>query len=154
MSKVNCRSNRSGEGALPIIIIIVLLIGGGFWFLFSNTKTAEKEGREFVNEAVDRIAVQHDLNFLQNRMGPAAKVEFPPSNQKNLIDTLTQLGVPAPPIKIDGNVVFESQFFQPHGIFTAHLNYPGRPGTLEIEISHPVGRWQLDAVRFALAGGR
>ena len=65
MLKLNCRSNRSGEGGLPIIIIIVLLAGGVFWWLFSTKATAEKEGREFANEAVQRLAVQHDLAFLE-----------------------------------------------------------------------------------------
>lgn len=148
--KTNCRSRKSGEGGLAIIIIVVLLIGGGFWWLFSAKSTAEKESRAFLNEAVQRLAVQHNLEFLTSRMGPAAKVEFPPSHQRNLIETLTQLGVPAQPIKIDGKLLYDSYFFKPHGLFTAQLNYPGRPGTLEMEISHPVGRWQFDAVRLGL----
>lgn len=154
MFKVNCRSRRSGEGGLPILIIIVLLIGGGFWWLFSTKNTAEKEAREFANEAVQRLAVQHDLPFLESRMSPAAKVEMPASGQRNLIETLTQLGVPAQPIPIEGNVTFESHFFEPRGIFTAQLNYPARPGKLEIVISHPAGMWKFDSVKFALSQAR
>lgn len=152
--KTNCRTSRSGEGGLAILIIVVLLIGAGFWWLFSTKATAERESRKFVNEAVQRITVQHDLDFLTSRMGPAAKVEFPPSHQRNLIETLTQLGVPAQPIQIEGKLLFDSHFFRPHGLFTARLNYPGRPGTLEMEISHPVGRWQFDAVRLGLEQAR
>lgn len=152
MFKVNCRSNRSGEG-LVIVIIIVVLIGAGAWWLFSTKHTAEKEAREFANEAIQRLAVQHDLIFLESRLGPNAKMDLSPPNQRNLIETLTQLGVPAQ-IQVDGQVTFESQFFEPRGFFTAHLNYPARPGVLEIAVSHPVGRWQLDSVRFALSQGR
>lgn len=154
MLKLNCRSKRAGEGALPILIIIVLLIGGAFWWLFSTKATAEKEGREFANEAMQRLAVQHDLAFLESRMSPQAKVEMPPSGQKNLIETLTQLGVPAQPIPVEGKIVFESQFFEPHGSFTAQLNYPARPGKLEIAISHPAGMWKFDSVRFTLSQAR
>lgn len=152
--KLNCRSNRAGEGALPIIIIVVLLVGGAFWWLFSTKNTAEKEAHEFANEAVQRLVVQHDLSFLESRMSPAAKLEFPPSNQRNLIDTFTQLGVPAQPIQIEGTVTFESHFFEPRGFFTAHLNYPARPGKLEIVISHPAGMWKFDSVKFALSQAR
>ena len=154
MFKLNCRSKTSGEGGLPILIIIVLLIGGGFWWLFSTKATAEKEGREFANEAVQRLAVQHDLAFLESHLSPAAKMDLTPPLQKNLIDTFTQLGVPAQPIKVDGSITFDSHFFDPHGLFTAQLNYPGRPGTLEISISHPAGMWKFDSVRFSLSQAR
>lgn len=146
-------SNESGEG-LAIVIIVVALIGLGAWWLFSTKHTAEKEGRAFANEAIQRITVQHDLAFLDARLGPNAKLELSPPLRRNLIETLTQLGVPAPPIQTDGTITFESQFFEPKGFFTAHLNYPARPGTLDIAISHPVGRWQLDSVKLNLERAR
>lgn len=139
---------------MPILIIIVLLIGGAFWWLFSTKSEAAKEGREFANEAVQRLAVQHDITFLEAHLSPAAKMDMTPPLQKNLIETLTQLGVPAQPIPVDGQIVFESQFFEPHGSFTAQLNYPGRPGKLEFSISHPAGMWKLDNVRFGLSQAR
>ena len=150
----NRRSNRFGEGLLPVLIIIVILIGGGFWWLFSNKQTAEKEAREFSHEAAQRLAVQHDLAFLESRMSPNAKVEMPESAQRNLIEALTQLGVPAQPIPVEGRVVFESQFFEPKGYFTAQLNYPARPGKLEFTISHPAGMWKFESVSFNLQSAR
>lgn len=153
MFKLNCRSNRAGEGGLPILIIIVLLIGGGFWWLFSNKHTAEKEAREFAQEAMQRLAVNHDLAFLESRLSPNAKLEMPPSNQRNLIEALTQLGAPAQPIRVEGNVMFESHFFDAKGFFTGQLNYPQGPGKLEIAISHPAGKWKFDSVKFGLGRG-
>jgi len=44
----------------------------------------------------------------------------------------------------DENITFESKFFAPKGYFTAHLNYPTQPVSMEIAISHPVGKWQVD----------
>jgi hypothetical protein len=152
MLKPNYRSKRAGEGGLPILIIVVLLIGGGFWWLFSNKHTAEKGGREFAHETMQRLAVNHDLAFLESRLSPNAKLEMPPSNQRNLMETLTQLGTPALPIPVEGNMMFESHFFGPTGYFTGQLNYPQGPGKLEIAISHPAGKWKLDSVKFGLGG--
>jgi hypothetical protein len=151
--KIKSCSNESGEG-LAIVIIVVVLIGLGAWWLFSTKYTAEKEGRAFANEAIQRLSVQHDLAFLGSRLGPNAKLDLSPQLQRNLIETLTQLGVPAQPIQIDGTITFESHFFEPKGFFTAHLNYPARPGVLEIAISHPVGRWQFDSVQLNLERAR
>jgi hypothetical protein len=151
--KIKSCSNESGEG-LAIVIIVVVLIGLGAWWLFSTKYTAEKEGRAFANEAIQRLSVQHDLAFLGSRLGPNAKLDLSPQLQRNLMETLTQLGVPAQPIQIDGDITFESHFFEPKGFFTAHLNYPARPGTLEIAISHPVGRWQFDSVKLNLERAR
>ena len=60
--KVNPRSKPSGQ-ILVIVIIVLALIGAGFWWLFSNKEAMAKEGRAFGRDAVQRIAVQHDLNF-------------------------------------------------------------------------------------------
>jgi hypothetical protein len=56
--------------------------------------------------------------------------------------------VPAQPIRIDENVTWESHFFEPKGFFTAHLNYPTQNATLQISVSHPVGKWQVDTFFF------
>jgi len=58
------------------------------------------------------------------------------------------LGVPQQPIKIEETVTFENRFFSPHGHFTAHLFYPTSAGTLELDVSHPVGKWQVDSMTY------
>ncbi len=86
--KMNSRSKSSGQ-ILAVVIIVLALIGGGFWWLFTNKQAMAKEGREFGREAIQRIAVQHDLAF-----------------------------------------------------------FPARGAEINIAISHPVGRWQIDDVAF------
>lgn len=137
------RNGRSGEG-LVVIIILVAILGAGAWWLFSTKKQSEKEARAFGRDMIEHLAVQHDLAFFSNNLGPQAKLDYPPSTQQYLISKLTELGVPAQPIKIDESITFESQFFSPRGIFTATLNYPSQPAKLELAISHPVGKWQID----------
>jgi hypothetical protein len=149
MNKTNIdyRSNTSGQG-LVIVIIVLALIGGAVWWLFSNKQTMDKQARAFGKEAVERLVVHHDLAFLGNNLGPQARLDNPPSQQQYMIAKFQQLGVPAQPIAIDEVVTFESRFFVPKGYFTAHLNYPAGPATLQIAVSHPVGKWQVDNITF------
>jgi hypothetical protein len=146
-TKIDYRSHASGQG-LVVVIILLALIGGGVWWLFSNKQTMNREARAFGKEAVERLVVHHDAAFLGNNLSPQARLENPPSQQQYVISKFQQLGVPAQPIAIDEVVTFESHFFEPKGYFTAHLNYPSGPATLQIAVSHPVGKWQLDNFTF------
>jgi hypothetical protein len=142
------RSNSSGQ-VLAILIIVLVLIGIGFWWLFSNKQTMAKEGRAFGREAVQRIAVQHDVNFFSSRLSPEARLQFPPSAQQDFIGRIQKLGTPVGPVDVQGDVTFQSQFFEPRGNFHARINYPARGAEINVSISHPVGRWQIDDVAFA-----
>ena len=135
--------NRSGEG-LVIVIVLVLILGAGAWWLFSTKNQSEKEARAFGRDMIEALAVKHDLNFFASNLGPQAKLDYPPSKQQMVVQKLAELGTPVQPIKIDENITFESQFFSPRGTFTAHLNYPTGPSLMELAISHPVGKWQVD----------
>ena len=146
--KMNTRSKSSGQ-ILAIVIILLALIGGGFWWLFSNKQEMAKEGRAFGKEAIQRIAVQHDLAFFSSRLGPQARLQFPPSAQQDFISRMEKLGAPVGPVDVQGDIQFQSQFFEPTGNFHARINYPARGADINIAISHPVGRWQIDDVSFA-----
>jgi hypothetical protein len=137
------RSNVAGQG-LVVVIIFLALIGGGAWWLYSHKQAMDQEGRGFGKEMIQRLTVNHDLSFFTSNLGPQARLDFPPSQQQYILQKFTELGVPVQPIKIDENMTWESHFFEPKGYFTAHLNYPGQAATLQIAISHPVSKWQLD----------
>jgi len=146
--KMNSRSKSSGQ-ILAIVIILLALIGAGFWWLFSNKQEMAKEGREFGREAVQRIAVQHDLAFFSSRLSPQARLQFPPSAQQDFMLRMEKLGAPVGPVDVQGDIQFQSQFFEPTGNFHARINYPARGAEINIAVSHPVGRWQIDDVSFA-----
>ncbi len=55
---------------------------------------------------------------------------------------------PAGAIDVKGDIEFNSQFFEPHGNFQGRINYPARYADINLLISHPVGRWQIDEVTF------
>jgi hypothetical protein len=144
---LSSRSKRSGQG-LVVLIILLAVIGAGLWYLYSAKATADREAREFARDAIKRLAVDHDRQYLETHLGPQAKLDLPPSGRDYMIQKFAQFGVPAQPMQIDESVTFESYFFEPRGYFTAHLNYPGQGATLQVATSHPVSRWQIDNVTF------
>ena len=149
MKKVNSHRSswESGQG-LVVIIILLAIIGIGFWYLFNSKKTMDSEARRFGREMIERLVVRHDPNFFAD-VSPQMRLDYPPLRQKDVIDQFTQLGVPQQPLKIEESVTFQSTFFSPRGHFTAHLFYPTSAGTMELDVSHPVGKWQVDNLVYA-----
>jgi hypothetical protein len=141
--------NRTAGDGLVFVIIFLALIGVGVWWLYQHKNSMDKEGRAFGRQAIEALTVRYDKNFYNANLSPQARVNNPPSVQEALVQQLQQLGTPAQPIKIDENMTWENHFFEPKGYFTAHLNYPARGATMQIAISHPVSKWQLDDVTFA-----
>ncbi len=145
ISKGRCRSN--GEG-LVVVIILLALIGVGVWWLHSHKKAMDHDARVFGREVINQLAVNHDVDFFANNLGPQARLNYPPSQLGLLRNQFNQIGVPQTPIKIDEDVQFTSHFFEPKGYFTAHLLYPTGGATMQIAVSHPVSKWQIDDMTF------
>jgi hypothetical protein len=144
-SELNRRSNTSAQG-LVIVIILLAITAGGAWWLFNNKQTMDREARAFGREMIQRLTVNHDGPFFANHLSPQAKLDNPRSKQEYIMSKLQELGVPAQPIQIDENITWESHVFEPRGFFTAHLIYPAQTATLQIAVSHPVSKWQLDDI--------
>jgi hypothetical protein len=147
------RFKRSGEG-LVLLIIVAAVIGAGAWYLFSTKAEMDREARQFARETAKRLTVDHDAAYLAEHLSPQAKLDNPPSQQQYIIQRFTQFGVPAQPIQMDENVTWESYFFEPHGFFTAHLYYPTQTAMLQLAVSHPVSRWQIDNITFTAQAPR
>src|SRR5438094_8770641 len=116
--KMNSRSKSSGQ-ILAIVIILLALIGAGFWWLFSNKQEMAKEGREFGREAIQRIAVQHDLAFFSSRLSPQARLQLPPSAQQDCMSRMEKLGAPVGAVDVQGDILFQSPFCARTGNFHA-----------------------------------
>jgi hypothetical protein len=144
---MNSRSNSSGQ-ILGVAIILLALLGAGAWWLFSNKQTMAKEGRAFGKEAIERIVLQRDAAFFASRLSPQARIQYPPSAQQEFFSEIEKLGTPVGSVDVQGDIEFQSQFFEPRGNFHARVNYAARGAEINIVISHPVGRWQLDEVSF------
>src|SRR6516165_8981340 len=145
--KMNSRSKSSGQ-VIVIVIIVLGLIGVGFWYLFSNKQEMAREGKQFARDATQRIVVQRDINFFNSHLSPQARMNFPASAQQDFMNEIATMGAPAGAIDVQGDIEFNSQFFEPHGNFKARINYGARYADFNLVISHPVGRWQIDDASF------
>ena len=149
MKQFKLSSKRKSSGQVVVLIIIVVaLLGGAWWWLYSNKENAAKEGTVFAKEAIQKIAVQHDINFFNARLSPQARMNFPASAQTEFMNQIVPLGAPVRPPDVQGKIEFNSQFFEPHGSFHSRIYYPARYADVDLTISHPVGRWQIDEISF------
>src|SRR5438132_6630440 len=149
MKQLKLNSQRKTSGQVIVLLIIVLgVVGVAFWWLNSTKQEMAKEGTEFAKEAVQRIAVQHDSNFFNSRLSPQARMNFPVSAQQEFMNEIVKLGAPVRPVDVQGKIEFQSQFFEPHGSFHSRIYYPARYADMDLTISHPVGRWQIDEIAF------
>ena len=139
---------------IGVAIALLLIIGIGLWWLYSYRNGMRNEGIAFGKEAVQRIAVQHDANFLANSLGPQARLDLPPMAQQEMMTRLQQMGAPVGAVDVKGDITFESQFFEPRGSFYADVNYPTGPMRIDLNISHPVGRWQIDTIGVSMGAAR
>ncbi len=146
--KLNPQLKSSGQ-VVAILVIVLVLLGVGYWWLNSTKQEMAKEGKQFANDAVQKIVVQHDINFFGSHLSPQARMNFAAvSAQQEFMNEIVQMGAPVGAIDLQGQMEFTSQFFEPHGAFHARINYAARYADFDLSISHPVGRWQIDTIGF------
>lgn len=134
---------------LPIVLVLALIGLGIGWYLYSTRAATTREGIRYGHEVIDRLVVKHDRSLLDQDLDPQAKLEMPPSQRDYMIQRFTQLGV-ASDIKIEDNVSFDSGFFHAHGVFTATLNFPGQPATLQIATSQGDTKWLINNITLSM----
>src|SRR3954464_13607520 len=103
MKQLKLSSKRKSSGQIIVLLIIVLaLLGGAWWYLNSNKENAAREGTALANGAVQKIVVQHDINFFNSRLSPRARMNFPASTQQEFMNEIVKLGAPVPPLGLQG----------------------------------------------------
>lgn len=141
------RTHSRGEG-LVVLIILLAIVGGGVWWLYSHKASLDRDARTFGREVIQKVAVAHDVPYFASNLSPQAKLNYPPSALNDMQAKLNSMGTPQQPLKIDEQVTFESQFFEPKGYFSTHIFYPTGSATMQIAVSHPVSKWQIDDMQF------
>ncbi|MEP6809800.1 MAG: hypothetical protein ABI992_06120 [Chthoniobacterales bacterium] len=139
--KVN---RRVGGQVIVLLVIVLALLSGGYWWLLHSSQESEKEARAFAQATAARLAIDYDRHFLDTHMGQDAALQFPPSFRERMLNHFREFGTPAPEIGVTGEVNFTNQFFEPHGKFRAHLQYPTRGADLDLIVACPNGWWQID----------
>ena len=102
-----------GEGGVALLVIVLLLLGGIVWWLYSSRQDAEKNARIFATEVTKRVAINYDEKYLHVHLSPEAQVQYLKSWRDRLLDRLRELGVPAQPIDVQGDVAFHLLLFRP-----------------------------------------
>lgn len=147
-------SKQSGQGLVVVLILVAILVG--IWWYLHSTKTAtEKDAIRYGHDIINRLVINHDRSILDNDLAPQAKLEMPPSQRDYVIQRFTQFGAPTQPIQIEDNVSFDTSFFgfvaaNPHGIFTAHLNYPAQAVTLQLATSQGATKWLIENITVSM----
>ena len=151
--KINPRSKSTGQ-ILVIVIIVLVLVGIAYWWLNSNKRQMAQEGQAFGKQVIQELVVQRNVKFFADHLSPAMRLQYPPSAQQDLMTQIGRLGTPLSAPDVQGDMQFQSNFFEPNGNFHAHINYPTRGADINVAISHPVGRWQIDEVIFTAEAAR
>jgi hypothetical protein len=143
-------SKQSGQGLVVVLILVAILVGI-WWYLHSTKAATEKDAIRYGHDIINRLVINHDRSILDNDLAPQAKLEMPPSQRDYVIQRFTQFGAPTQPIQIEDNVSFDTSFFgflaaNPHGIFTAHLNYPAQAMTLQLATSQGATKWLIENI--------
>ena len=136
---------------MVVLLILVAILVGIWWYLHSTKTATEKDAIRYGHDIINRLVINHDRSILDNDLAPQAKMEMPPSSRDFLIQQITQFGTPSQPIQIDDNVSFDQVLgglmaTNPHGIFTAHLNYPAQAVTLQLATSQGATKWLIENI--------
>jgi hypothetical protein len=135
-----------GGQVIVLLVIVLAILGGGVWFLYSSRQDADKNGRAFAALVAKRLAVNYDDKFFHVRLSAPAQINYLQSWRDRMLMQLRQLGVPAQPIEMKGDMAYTSYFFQPRGTFHAQLVYPTTTASLDMVISRGMTVWQIDEI--------
>lgn len=136
-------SNCRGEG-LSIWIIVLFIIAGAVWFLYSSRKDSDKSGHAFAAEVARKLAVDYDERYLVSHLNPENQAARLPAWRDRLLKSLRSFGPLTKPIETSGDIVFTSQFFDPHGTFRSELTYATMPAHFDLSISKGQNGWRID----------
>jgi hypothetical protein len=135
-----------GEGAIPLLVIVLLILGGVVWWLYSSRQDAEKNARAFATEVATKVAVNYDEKYLHVHLSPDGQKTYLRSARDRLLDRLREFGTPVQVTDVQGELMFTSYFFDPHGTFHAQLKYPAASAQLDIDLSRGMTVWQVDSL--------
>ncbi len=135
----------TGEAVLVLIIGFAVVVFFGC-IAIDEIVSTEDAARAYAEQSYHRLLFAHDAAYLANNIGLRARAEFPPYNQRYLITSLTKLGVPKAPPKIEGEVIDDSESgtHDPVGRYDAYAIYPATTARFHLQVRQSQGRWRID----------
>jgi hypothetical protein len=131
---------------LTIWVIVLGIIAGAIWFVFASRTESQKNARAFADEVVQKIVVNYDEKYLEQRLNPKSRPNYSPVWRSRLFQYLRGFGSLSQPVIAKGDVTFTSQFYDPRGFFRADLTYPAQTAYLELAVSKGLTNWQIDEI--------
>ena len=137
-------SHCKGEGGFGIWIIVLFIVAGAVWFLYSSRGDSAKGGQAFAAELARKLAVDYDERYLIQHLNPENQAARLPMWRDRLFKNLRSFGPLAKPVETTGDILFTSQFFDPHGTFRSELTYPTMTAHFDLSISKGQNGWRID----------
>ncbi len=78
--------DRNHGQTFVLVLIVLALLGGGYWLLLSSRNARIEDANRFAREASERLVVNRDARFLNERLTAHAQVYFPPSWRDRFFD--------------------------------------------------------------------
>ena len=139
------RQTRIKAEGLGIWIVVLAILGGAAWFVFSSRSDGEKNGRAFANEVIQKVVVEYDEKYMEQRFSPAARLQYLPYWRSRMMQYLRGFGPLAKPPETKGDITFTSHFYDPRGTFRSDLTYANTTAYVELTVSKGI-RWQIDEI--------
>jgi hypothetical protein len=137
-------SHCKGEGGFGIWIIVLFIVAGAVWFLYSSRGDSAKGGQAFAAEVARKVAVDYDERYLVLHLSPENQAARLPMWRDRLFKNLRSFGPLTKPVETTGQILFTSQFFDPHGTFRSELTYPAMTAHFDLSISKGQNGWRID----------
>lgn len=131
-----------------VLLIGLAIVGVIGWLALSYSESTGEDARAFAEQTIRRLVLAHNGSYLNRHLSANSRAHFTTARQQYTISSLTNLGTPTQPYKVEGEVSYglDPGKQDPEGHFHAHLLYPTAQADLYLEIARREGRWQIDGI--------
>ncbi len=135
----------TGEGTLLLIIACFVMIFFG-WLAWRGSAATDAEARAYTERTLHQLLVAHDAAYLNANLSPRAKSGLSLAERGYIMASLTNLGVPSAPPKIEGDFTYGTQPGEqsPIGRFAARVTYPAADAHFDLIVARRQGLWRID----------
>lgn len=135
----------TGEGTLLLIIAGAVMILCG-WLALRGAEATDEQARAYAERTLHQLLLAHDAAYFAANLSPRARGQYPPSQQRYIISSLTNLGIPSSPVKVEGDISYGSDpgAQDPTGRFQASVVYPTVEARFYIDVARRQGLGRID----------